>query len=484
MFRTKGSDRRSTKNPFQEPTRPETPGLLRRGEPHLRIQPNQDPTPPPYANMGYRYTSPPPNTYPPHQPYHASQEPYPEQREEYVTHAYVRQDVPPPYSPPNDYINYQPQAQNTPHQTDPHYAHAYHQAKTHYNSHPVPVPFHSPRTDAYPSHDPYTRGLAFWDYERDTKPQKTPYGGEETATVSPVRFLLTIFGIVLIFGFLWFSYRFLTQDVGQPAIIEAESGPFRVRPEKPGGTFIPNQDKLIYRALPRGGHPHQKTSPEHLVPSPDQSVVPTYDNEPSPSLARNESSAAYPTPALAPDGMTPYQSMAPHPHSTSSSPAQTPQYSTPPVYEVSSEPHPHSYNPPPTHVQETYIAPYVAPSPPQTTASVAAQQPTHSQSYQQQVTPVSYPHSTTQPTALTPPITETSVQNAFWVQLGTLPTRDRAEQEAKRLTKKWKGAFSKAATIRPTGKAQEHRIVVGPFSNKADAISECLKIGDECRVTQ
>lgn len=88
---------------------------------------------------------------------------------------------------------------------------------------------------------------------------------------SPINFIL-IAGILFICTAVgWFGYRWYTSNThGQPALIQPESGPFKVRPENPGGMIIPHQDKLVYGRL----SPEQYQPVERLLPPPEQPVIP------------------------------------------------------------------------------------------------------------------------------------------------------------------------------------------------------------------
>jgi len=69
-----------------------------------------------------------------------------------------------------------------------------------------------------------------------------------------------------------YSYDRGTESASQKTalIVKAREGPTRIRPEKPGGMTIPNQDKQIYDQL--GGKP-DKAKIERLLPSPEPIVT-------------------------------------------------------------------------------------------------------------------------------------------------------------------------------------------------------------------
>jgi hypothetical protein len=88
---------------------------------------------------------------------------------------------------------------------------------------------------------------------------------------SPINFVLII-GILfvcLVVG--WFGYRWYSNNTyGQPPVLQPDQGPFKVRPENPGGMVIPHQDKLVYGRLV----PDQYQPVERLLPPPEQPLAP------------------------------------------------------------------------------------------------------------------------------------------------------------------------------------------------------------------
>lgn len=114
------------------------------------------------------------------------------------------------------------------------------------------------------------RNLGFFK-RTDVKQEQVEDEVEWQERQSPINFIL-IAGILFICTAVgWFGYKWYTSNThGQPPIIQPETGPFKVRPENPGGMIIPHQDKLVYGRL----SPEQYQPVERLLPPPEQPVIP------------------------------------------------------------------------------------------------------------------------------------------------------------------------------------------------------------------
>ena len=62
------------------------------------------------------------------------------------------------------------------------------------------------------------------------------------------------------------------QDVASVPVVRADSKPVKVRPEKPGGMTVPNQDKLVYDRL--GDPAGDSSQVERLLPPPEEPQEP------------------------------------------------------------------------------------------------------------------------------------------------------------------------------------------------------------------
>ena len=107
------------------------------------------------------------------------------------------------------------------------------------------------------------------------------------------------------FAIVWYSFT-KDQDAGADSLvplIKAENAPIKVRPEKPGGMEVPNQDKLVYSRMNPGELPPPV---EKLLPLPEIAVAKPapLPEEKSSGKAKQVAKAAEAVPA-APKGQAP-----------------------------------------------------------------------------------------------------------------------------------------------------------------------------------
>ena len=113
---------------------------------------------------------------------------------------------------------------------------------------------------------------------------------EDTRRVSLQRRLLASFVIAVALGgfsgIVWYAYTKGKESGGEAVVplIKAENKPVKVRPEKPGGMEVPNQDKLVYSRLNPGEPPPPV---ERLLPPPEAPVAKT-EKPPEPPVTKAE----------------------------------------------------------------------------------------------------------------------------------------------------------------------------------------------------
>lgn len=101
---------------------------------------------------------------------------------------------------------------------------------------------------------------------------------------SPINFVLVISLLVILSVVGWFGYRWASNFTPtEPPFISAESTPFKVKPENPGGMVIPHQDKLVYGRIA----PDNQQPVEHLLPAPEQPIAPIPHGQPQTFVDEN-----------------------------------------------------------------------------------------------------------------------------------------------------------------------------------------------------
>ncbi|MBL0942037.1 MAG: SPOR domain-containing protein [Alphaproteobacteria bacterium] len=92
---------------------------------------------------------------------------------------------------------------------------------------------------------------------------------------SPSSFALAFLGIAVVIGSGWYFFGFDDQDPSKPIpLIQAASGPSKIRPENAGKTNVPHQDKLVYNRLNSNENAHDvENNVEHLLPPPETPVI-------------------------------------------------------------------------------------------------------------------------------------------------------------------------------------------------------------------
>lgn len=380
------------------------------------------------------------------------------------------------------------------------------------------------------------KGLSFW-REEDEPQQDDPENWNDRP--SPFKFVIAISGLVVLTAIAWFGYRWLSQSSNEaPPLIQAESGPFKVRPENPGGIAIPHQDKLVYgRLTPQSG---EEQPVERLLPPPDQHVVmpqnPGYayaPQQPQPGYASPQqqqaggysqpyeqqqqgNQGAYPAPA--------YPNVQGYPPQAGMQPGGAEQGygQQPPVQQQQMPQQPQqAYAPPAGYAgpayqgqsQAPYPQPQAYPGSPQATTGQPypvygnsaqpgyvdpSQTPNAVQPYPQAGVPAAgmKPNATplvekeieAKPVAVEKADVAAVAGQAFYIQLGTLPTEQSARLEVDRLSRKYKqdltGCEPSVRMVDTAGGNRVYRVVSGPFKSRNAALAKSNKLGSSSKVVQ
>jgi cell division protein FtsN len=106
---------------------------------------------------------------------------------------------------------------------------------------------------------------------------------EETgASRSPLFIVLTVLVLLAFVAVVWVAYQqgLRQGDAGSPPLIAADPGPIRSKPDEPGGTVVPDQDKLIFEAGAAASSSQDEALaappelPRDLPPPADSAAVP------------------------------------------------------------------------------------------------------------------------------------------------------------------------------------------------------------------
>ena len=348
------------------------------------------------------------------------------------------------------------------------------------------------------------RGLGFWHNEESD----AQYDDSEADVdrPSPLKFIVAVTGLVFICTVTWLAYRWISLPTSDtPPLIQAETDSYRVRPENPGGTDFPHQDKLIYGRLA----PATEQPVERLLPAPEQSVImaPTY-TQPQQLVQPQQpgqQQAQYPQqPYYAHQAQGQAVGQPPQPqvyaapaYAPTNQPEQTPnQAAAQPAQQATAE-----------YIQHYSGQPYVQSQQPQPRASqyqgppdlngLPQNQPQH---YQQQMaqnpaTQMEPPAPEVKPNAQatldaivnTPEAKFIPVDTMlYYLQLGTLPNEALAKKEKERLQKRYANELagmdlSIKSFVASDGR-KKYRILAGPtiVSRKA-ALDKCIRLGNACQ---
>ncbi|RZI45215.1 SPOR domain-containing protein [Candidatus Finniella inopinata] len=318
------------------------------------------------------------------------------------------------------------------------------------------------------------KGLRFW---QDDQEEVTDDSEEWVERPSPFKFIIALMGLTVMVSILWFGYRWLSQPSPDgPVLIEAEPGPFKVKPENPGGSEIPYQDKLIYGRI----SPGTEAPVERLLPPPEQPMAaPPLDGQ-APEQGHYDpqyaAQPAYPQQQQGYQGGPAAPAQAPYPQPQQLAPVQT----------APAQPNPIQAAPYPAQPAQS-----AQPYPP-----IQAAQPVYAPQHQAQMqqpqplppAPVApTPQADVAPVAPTP-AAKTTPEAGFYIQLGTLPTKAAAAEELKRLRKKHRVELAdyddRTEAFETADGKKVYRALIGPFQKRNTALSKCNKLGSSCRVIQ
>ncbi len=98
------------------------------------------------------------------------------------------------------------------------------------------------------------------------------FGGWSRGRRRTAGVLTGLVSVAIIAGYIWSGTGDAVPEAGvEPPLIQADEGPIRVAPEKPGGMEIPHRDKLVLQRLPGAEEDPRR---ERLLPPPEEPLPP------------------------------------------------------------------------------------------------------------------------------------------------------------------------------------------------------------------
>jgi len=328
-------------------------------------------------------------------------------------------------------------------------------------------------------------------------------------------FILVMVILVVTSTLLWFMFQWASKEnTSVPPVISADTTPFKIRPNNPGGMMIPHQDKLVYGRLSQDAsqpierllplpeqpmvHPPMATPP-YNPPYPQDQGYPPVNPQPSPGYVPNptmqEAQSSTPPHYAPPQPYPPFQAQPtysqqppmqqgqpPYPAPQAQAPYGPP-VSTPPAILPTSVPPPQSLSSP--EEEKTSVVEGIKPASDEDDAHDTTIQDGQKELDQLIAREAEKPLKRSikkTPAKLTKPTAMNSEK--YKVQIASLPSRTMAENEMKRL-RDHHGAFfdHKPWNIQKINLGPErgvtHRLVVGSFPNHNAATKFCKKLRTE-----
>ena len=297
--------------------------------------------------------------------------------------------------------------------------------------------------------------------ERDERPARS--GGPSASLIVGV-----VLGVVLVGGVGWYAFKGpggVSLAPGETQTVKADTAPYKMKPDNPGGMQVENQDKLVYDRVAKGAAPKRV---ENLLPPPEEPKAPPKAPEAKPEAPKPEpAKQAVVAPAPAPVEKAPAEkTMETIVKAANEPPAKAAAPATPaPATAAPAAPSSDAASLAAAVAAATNAKPAEAPKAPEPKA------------------PEPKPEVQTAavtPAAPTPPASTSSVAGAFQIQLVSVPTEEAAQSEWKRISGRHKDLFASltpAVTKADLGdKGIYYRLRAGPLADKAAADQLCAAL--------
>ncbi|CAO4837478.1 MAG: hypothetical protein CNLJKLNK_00832 [Holosporales bacterium] len=335
------------------------------------------------------------------------------------------------------------------------------------------------------------KGLSFWQDEEENVPYDDGEDGVEKS--SPLKFIIVVTGLVIVSSVLWLGYRWATRSESDFAMIEVEEGPYKVRPENPGGVAYPHQDMLVYgRISPQGQQnaPVERIAPEtpyaEQYPQQDMNVPP--QNMPQQQDMQQQAvQPVQPQPMqTAPAPMQAGQQL-PQMNQQFNAPQMVQQQPMQPVaqqVEQKIEPVVQDVTPAQQPAQQVVQQPQPAPAP---SIAPTQQQPVAQKTIVQEAPAKQFVEPLKKSTVVAE--VKKALDPGFYMQIASLPKEDSAKKEWIRMRDDKKYAQELAdhnAYIKQVdvGVKKVYSLFVGPFMDRDAALKKCLVLTKGCKVIE
>jgi hypothetical protein len=309
------------------------------------------------------------------------------------------------------------------------------------------------------------KNLSFWENTDSDAIDEDEWTERQSATP----FILVMVILVVASTLLWFMFQWASgENTSTPPIIPADTTPFKVRPNNPGGMMIPHQDKLVYGRLSQDA-----SQPiERLLPPPEQPMA----HHP---MATPPYQPPYPQgQGYAPANPPPPSGYAPNPTIQGAQPSAASHYAPPPQPYPPFQAQPTYPQQPPVQGQLPYSAPQAqSPYGPPAAPMPPAILPTMPEASPQPISPSAESPQTSAVEEIKPASDEDDADDVITQEgqkeLDQLIARE-AEKPLKQPAKKNAGKFSKSTTIN-LGK---HKVQIASLPSRVMAENEMKRLRD------
>ncbi len=296
------------------------------------------------------------------------------------------------------------------------------------------------------------------------------------------KWAVAVASLALFGGVVWYAYSTgATGPIGPIRTVEAEAGPYKVKPQNPGGEIIPDQDKLVFNeAVGRVTDTEDMLGDEAEAPQAKPESVPVRKFVPPPPPPKPEPP---PKPVEAAPTEPTSQVAAAQPPAPQSPMSPAPASRAPGVQAAAAQATPTPAHPPPV--------PPAAPPAAAKSATAPTFAPVPVQVKTAETTPPAkadaHPPATAAPVPPPPAAAEhkPSGGKTPMVQLGAYASEAGAMESWAQVQRKQgsivAGLSPRVMKVEAPGKGELFRLVIGPFADRPAAVTVCTQLKAEGR---